>query len=327
MNNICFSLDRVLSPQELMSKLVGIFPEGDKILEVINRYKYSTDTQDKRIDQRDEVNNLVLPFLFCHGITENDLYSLARKAQITEGASELISRLNNHSWNVYCITSCYRQYAVHFTQRLNIFSQNVASVSYPKDEMLERFNKDDVDFIKNIKKQIVEHYPVDDEWVDKVMTPFYRDFIPQTSFASIKNLARSMSDNWKFEALQKHSEQSGQNLSNWIVVGSGIADAALLKAVNEAEGLAVAFNAKERTLRNASLGLASINLDVLWPIIEIWSSGKRALVENYVKNVDRNKNNASSGIFHWLETEEDVISISKIHEKTRSSLENRNGIS
>ena len=300
MNNICFSLNRVLSSQDIVSKLASLFSDGDKLFEVISRYSYLSNTGTTHTQPNSDLVILITPFLAYHGITENDIYSLARKAAITDGASELISRLNRRAWSVYCITSSYKQYAVHLTQRLSIFSQNVACTSFPLDELSAKLNKDDFNYVKTLESQILDRYPVDDDWIKKNISSFYRKVLPNTSFAVLLKQIEPMDSEHKIKALEHFSELSGQNLSDWIAIGSSSTDFQMLDAVDKAGGLAIAFNAQENTLSHATLGLASTNLDDLWPVIDLWGKSKRTAVENYVKKLEQNKGKNIGRTFHWL---------------------------
>jgi len=320
MNNICFSLNRVLSSQDIISKLMGLFSDGDKLFEVISRYSYLSDTETEQDHLNKDIVTLIAPFLAYHGITENDIYSLARKAAITDGTSELISRLNSRAWSVYCITSSYKQYAVHLTQRLSIFSQNVACTYFPLDELSAELNKDDFHYVKTLESQILDHYPVDDNWIKKNIAAFYRKILPGTSFASLLEQIEPMDSEHKIKALEHFSELSGQALSDWIAIGSSSTDFKMLETVDKVGGLAVAFNAQESTLSHATLGLASTNLDDLWPVIELWGKGKLTAVDNYVKKLEQNKSKNDSGTFHWLMGRTDLAPVTELHAKIRNSL-------
>lgn len=313
MNCICFGINKILTPQDFVRKLMNLFTNGDTLYEVLSRYCNLSDVEGGQDHKNEMIEALITPFLAYHVITENDIFSLARKAVITTGASELVSRLNSRAWNVYCITSSYKQYAIHLTQRLNIFSQNIACTDFPLNELFEQLNKDDFQHVKAIEDQIIEHYPVNDEWIKENIFPFYHDILPGTSFVTLLKQLEPMSNESKVKALEHFSDSSGQNLSEWIAIGSSDNDLPVIRVVNKAGGLAIAFNSNKSILSQATLGLASTNLYDLWPVIELWGKGKHAMVENYVKKMEGAKSKSTHGVFHWLEGKSDLNSIAGIH--------------
>ncbi|GAI69181.1 unnamed protein product, partial [marine sediment metagenome] len=50
-------------------------------------------------------------------------------------------------------------------------------------------------------------------------------------------------------------------------------DFKMLRAVNKAGGLAIAFNANEYALPYSTMGLASTSLDDLWIALKAWEKG------------------------------------------------------
>ncbi len=92
-----------------------------------------------------------------------------------------------------------------------------------------------------------------------------------------------MGESRKVDALENFSTRMGKPLSCWIVVVDSITDFKMLRAVNKAGGLAIAFNANEYALLYSTLGLASVNLCDLWVVLETWEEGDRQVVERLVK--------------------------------------------
>ena len=103
MNLICFDLEGPLSPQDNAYELMKLFPDGDKIFEVISRYDDLL-TLEKRTDyEPGDTLALIVPFLILHNISEADIGSLSRKATLTGGADKLISSLEYSGWKIFCI--------------------------------------------------------------------------------------------------------------------------------------------------------------------------------------------------------------------------------
>ena len=134
MNFICFDLEGPLSPQDNAYELMKLFPNGDKVFEVISRYDDLLTLEEREDYEPGDTLALIVPFLVLHNISEADIASLASKASLTGGAAKLVSWLEYSGWKVFCISTSYEQYAIHITQKLGIYAHNVACTSFPLDK-------------------------------------------------------------------------------------------------------------------------------------------------------------------------------------------------
>jgi energy-converting hydrogenase A subunit R len=121
----------------------------------------------------------------------------------------------------------------------------------------------------------------------------------------------------KVEALKQFAQLKGQHLSNWVVVGDSITDFKMLEAVDQAGGLAIAFNANEYALPYATMGLASTHIYDLLPVLESWKKGKRSAVEKLVKEKEKAGRKGDREHFHWLAGIEDIAVPLEIHKRIR----------
>jgi len=108
-NFICFDLEGPLSPQDNAYELMKLFPNGDKIFEVISRYDDLLTLDEREDYEPGDTLALIVPFLILHNISEADIASLASKANLTGGAHKLISWLEYSGWKVFCISTSYEQ--------------------------------------------------------------------------------------------------------------------------------------------------------------------------------------------------------------------------
>jgi len=115
-NSICFDLEGPLSPQDNAYDLMRLFPNGDKIFEVISRYDDLLTLEEREDYEPGDTLALIVPFLVLHNISEDDITNLATKASLTGGADKLVSWLQNNGWKVFCITTTYEQYAISSKQ-------------------------------------------------------------------------------------------------------------------------------------------------------------------------------------------------------------------
>jgi energy-converting hydrogenase A subunit R len=317
MSVICFDLEGPLATQDNAYELMKLFPDGGQIFEVISRYDDLLTLAAKLAYEPGDTLALIAPFLVYHGIKEHDISDLARKATLTPGAINLISKLSAKGWKVFCISTSYEQYAKRIAHRLGIFSQNVASTSFPLDKFSKELSKEDFRFLETLEKEILNKQQPDDNWIKKRLDRFYWKELPGTGLGRLIQQVQPVGGKRKVEALRRFAEAQKQPLSQWVAVGDSITDFNMLQAVDQAGGLAIAFNANEYALPYATMGLASTHLDDLRPVLETWEKGKRAAVEKLVREKERAGGNGNRGYFHWLAGIKSIAAPLEIHRRTR----------
>jgi energy-converting hydrogenase A subunit R len=317
MSLICFDLEGPLATQDNAYELMKLFPGGGKIFETISRYDDLLTIEGRTDYEPGDTLALIAPFLVYHNIKERDISELARKATLTGGAAALVSRLGAQGWNVFCISTSYEQYALHIAHRLNIFSQNVACTSFPLDRISRMLNKGDFRSLETLEENILSALLVDDDRIKKQLDRFYWKELPKTTLGSLLKQVRPVGGQRKVEALKHFAQAKGQPLSNWVVVGDSITDFKMLEAVDQAGGLAVAFNANEYALPYATMGLASTYIYDLLPVLESWRKGKRSAVEKLVKGKEKAGGKGDKEHFHWLAGIKDVAVPLEIHKRIR----------
>ncbi|MBC8511903.1 MAG: hypothetical protein H8D32_02855, partial [Dehalococcoidia bacterium] len=275
MNVICFDLEGPLATQDNAYELMKLSPGGGEVFEVISRYDDLLTLEGRPDYEPGDTLALIAPFLVYHQITEEDITKLARKATLTSGATELIFRLSTQGWKIFCISTSYEQYALHITRKLNMFSQNVACTSFPLDKISQTLSKDELRLLEAMEKNILDTQSIDDDWIKKNLDHFYLKKLPKTNLGVLLEQVRPVGGQRKVEALERFAQAQDKPLSNWVVVGDSITDFKMLQAVDNAGGLAIAFNANEYALPYSTMGLASTHLDDLLPVLEAWGKGKR----------------------------------------------------
>ncbi|MBM3119199.1 MAG: hypothetical protein FJ006_06545 [Chloroflexi bacterium] len=317
MSVICFDLEGPLATQDNAYELMKLFPDGGKIFETISRYDDLL-TLEARLDyEPGDTLALIAPFLVYHRIKEDDISALATKATLVSGAANLIARLGADGWKVFCISTSYEQYARHIARRLNIFSQNVACTSFPLDKFSQMLCKEDFRYLETMEKEILTKDSIDDAWIKKRLDRFYWRELPKTNLGQLLEQVKPIGGQRKVEALGRFAKAQGKPLSDWVVVGDSITDFKMLQAVDQARGLAIAFNANEYALPYATMSLASTHLDDLWQILEAWKKGKRPSIEKLVKEKEKTGGNGDRGYFHWLVGIKDISIPLKTHKRIR----------
>jgi energy-converting hydrogenase A subunit R len=317
-NSIAFDLEGPLSPQDNAYELMKLFPNGGKVFEVISRYDDLLTLEEREDYEPGDTLALIVPFLVLHNITEADISRLAAEASLTGGAEKLISWLQYKIWRVFCITTTYEQYATHLTHRLGIYTHNVACTPFPLGKLHTSFDKADCQLLEKTEQDILTMQPVaDDDRIKRSLDGFFWEELPATNLGMAIKEVKPIGGRRKVAALNKFADNYGQSLSNWVVVGDSITDFRMLQAVEQAGGLAIAFNANEYALPHATMSLASTSINDLAEVLEVWPKGHRGGVEKIVKHKEKIGGVEDRGYYHWLSGREDIADVIEIHKRVR----------
>jgi len=315
---ICFDLEGPLSPHDNAYELMGLFPDGNKVFEVISRYDDLLALEGKEGYEPGDTLALIVPFLIYHGITEADITALADQAKLVSGAHWLISGLNSRGWGVHCISTSYQQYAHRICQRVGIAEDKLACTPFDLDRYLGSFSKPELSVVELLEREIKELRPVDDDLqIKQKLDRFFWVELTHTRLGEVLAKIKPTGGRRKVAALQIFAAKNNPALNDWVAVGDSITDAKMLQAVDEAGGLAIAFNANEYALPYATIGLASTNLDDLDVALEAWEKGGRQAVEKVVKETESAGGKGERNNFHWLSGRKDLEQPLNIHKRIR----------
>ena len=318
MDFIGFDLEGPLSPQDNAYDLMKLFPNGDKIFEVISRYDDLLTLEEREGYEPGDTLALIVPFLILHNIAEADITSLAVKASLTGGAANLISQLQINGWEIFCISTTYEQYATHITRKLSIFAQNVACTPFPLDKFHTALCKEDIGLLQQAEQEILAMRPVaDDDRLKQSLDSFFWQKLPTTDLGKATSEVKPIGGRRKVAALNGFAETHNRPLPNWVVVGDSITDSRMLQAVEKAGGLAIAFNANEYALNYATVSLASTLLSDLTDVLQAWQKGQRKEVKKIVRQQEKTGGDGDRGHFHWLSGREDIGEVVALHKRIR----------
>jgi len=317
-NFICFDLEGPLSPQDNAYELMKLFLNGDKVFEVISRYDDLLTLEERADYEPGDTLALIVPFLVLHDISENDITTLAIKASLTDGAAKLVSWLQSRSWKVFCISTSYEQYAIHITQKLGIYAHNIACTPFPLDKFRVTLCKEDSTLLRQTEQDILTMSPVDnDDKIKQRLDYFFWEKLPTTDLGMAIKEVKPVGGWRKVAALNKFADTYDQPLSKWVVIGDSITDFRMLQAVEEEEGVAIAFNANEYALPYSTMSLASTSISDLTEVLEAWQKGQRARVEKVVREREKIGGAGDRGYFHWLSGSKDIDEVIEIHKRIR----------
>jgi energy-converting hydrogenase A subunit R len=318
MNLVCFDLEGPLATQDNAYELMKLFPRCGKIFEVISRYDDLLTLEGRPLYESGDTLALIISFLVCHGIEDEQITAMGQKAKLTPGATVLISKLESQGWHIFCISTSYEQYAFPITQKLGIPAENVACTSLPLAYIRQLLGRKEFALLEQTEREIVNLNPIaDDTRIKEYLDYFYWQKMPQARWGRVISQVKPVGGRRKVEALEKFGTRMGKPLSGWTVVGDSITDSKILRAVNKSGGLAIAFNANEYALPYSTLGLASVSLYDLWIVLEAWEKGGCEDVERVVKEMEKAGGAKDRGWFQWLDGIGDMAPVFEIHKKIR----------
>ncbi len=318
MNFIAFDLEGPLSPQDNAYELMKLFPNGDRIFEVISRYDDLLTLEEREDYEPGDTLALIVPFLVLHSISDENITSLAAEASLTGGAAKLVSWLQYNGWRVFCITTTYEQYAIHITQKLGIYAHSVACTPFPLNRFRQALSEDGLRLLRQAEEDILTMRPVaDDDRIKQSLDRFFWEELPTSNLGMAIKEVKPVGGRRKVAALKKFADKYDQPLSKWVVVGDSITDYRMLQAVEEAGGLAIAFNANQYALPYATMSLASTAISDLTEVLQAWQKGYRKAVENLVKEKEKVGGSEDKGYFHWLSGRKDIDEVIEIHKRIR----------
>ncbi len=315
---ICFDLEGPLTPRDNAYELMKLFPNGDKIFEVISRYDDLLTLEGREDYEPGDTLALIVPFLVLHNISEDNIASLAANATFTGGAEKLVSWLEHSGWRVFCITTTYEQYAIHITQKLGIYAHNVACTQFPLAQIRQTLSEENLKLLQQAEEEILTMYPpADDDRIKQSLDNFFWEKLPNTDLGKAIRQIKPIGGQRKVEALNRFADKYNNPLSRWVVVGDSITDFKMLKVVEAEGGLSIAFNANKYALPYATMSLASTFLSDLTDVLAAWKKGQRKEVERLVKEKERIGGSGDRGYYHWLSGRKNIDEVVQLHKRIR----------
>jgi energy-converting hydrogenase A subunit R len=303
-----------------------LIPQGGGLFELISRYDDLLTMEGREGYEPGDTLAFIVPFLLLHKIQEKDITALAGKASLTYGAAELVADLKAQGWEIFCITTTYEQYAHHLTEGLGIPAEHVASTSFPLDQFNRELSKDDIALLQKAEEEFLKlSQSTDDRLIKNKLDDFFWSRLPQTSMGKLIQSVKPMGGQRKVFALTRFARENFQPLPEWVVVADSITDFKMLKTVDQAGGLAVAFNANQYALPYATMSLASTHLSDLAPVLDTWRNCGRGEVEKLVKQpvIDNEPDRRN---FHWLaEKGTDIYDVISLHRRLRKMVREKAG--
>jgi len=271
---IAFDLEGPLIKNDSITELTGLFKGGDILSRVLNRYKELLIIAGQESGESASIATLVIPFLITHGITLENIYVLADKAEIVPGAKEVIAGLKSKGWQVHCVTTAYLPYARRLGERLGLEPQNIWGTVLPLDYYEKKVTKTTRGIIRRTEQAVTafEPYHADRQIKEKLDRLFSNS---RWGLGWLTQEMSPMGGRRKLLILRTFALAQRFSLKEVVVVGDSNDDVPMLKAVNKSGGLAIGFNANHEALSQATIGLASTNILDILPVLDAWAKGGR----------------------------------------------------
>ena len=336
MPTVCFDLEGPLSGQDNAFEVLALVEDGDKIFEVLSRYDDLLTLEGREGYEPGDTLKLIVPFLVHHGISEEDIRKVSRRATLVPGIQETIGYLKGTGWKVHVISTSYAQHAFSIAGRLGLGREDVACTEMPLDRYLEEFPEGIVE-VESIEKLILEELypPESDQKIVKALDRFYFKTLPGTKAWKVFSEIQVVGGSRKVEAMLDFMEKDGADFESTAAVGDSITDFKMLALLREKGGLAVAFNGNAYSIPHADVTAAAQDFRFLLPIFEAFKFGgkirakeaavaltsdKKAILEKLPPGVPAPEESLLPPVFHTPQPDTDTENIVKIHRKFRELL-------
>jgi energy-converting hydrogenase A subunit R len=287
---ICFDLEGPLSPQDNayeVMKLMG--KEGAFIFEVISRYDDVLSLERREGYEPGDTLALIVPFLLTHGITEADIRKVSARAKIIEGAEDLFERLQAENWDIYIISTSYEQHAYNIGHQLGVPEDHIICTKLDLVKKKQELHESAFALLKEAYEQILELYS-DLENTERIVTHldglFFRQ-LPALGYDIFST--RVIGGERKAEAIRAIAQKKGMAVGGMIAVGDSITDYKMLNEVAAHGGIAVVFNGNQYAVPYGNIGLASVDIRLLYLVCEAFEQGGKSAVMDVVTKWEANR--------------------------------------
>ncbi len=220
---------------------------------------------------------LIVPFLLYHGITEGDILNTSRRARIIPGALETITELKKTGWKVRIISTSYEQHALNIGRQLDVGEGDIACTRLPMDDYLSELENKDFGLVEEMEEKILDYSPgIDDEgeMVSTLDKFFFHDLL-ETPLGKVFQEISVVGGERKVRAMQGFMDLDGIGYGDVVAVGDSITDFKMLAKVRGEDGLAIVFNGNEYAVPYADVGLATMDMRSILPVLESFSSWRK----------------------------------------------------
>jgi energy-converting hydrogenase A subunit R len=313
---IAFDLEGPLTSQDAAFDLMGQVPGGHEVFRAISRYDDILALSGRPDYEPGDTLALIVPFLLRHRLGAPDIERLGEGAPLIQGAREVMERLTADGYQVCCITTTYEQYARTVTRRLGLAVERVACTAFPIDELRDRLGGADLAAVDRVEAALLDlDIEKHEERLRDLLDAFYWQELPGTPLGEAVAAVKPVGGKRKVRALGRFAKAWQFDLTRWAVVGDSITDNAMLTSVRIANGLAIAFNGNRYALECGNVGVASLSLADVLPLVRAWEEGGLDGAQRFVSRQAKAPD-ADGPQYHWL-AGEDIGEAVDVHARFR----------
>ena len=323
---VFFDLEGPLSPQDNALEVMGLVDNGHQAFAVISRYDDLLALEGREEYEPGDTLKLILPFLVLHGITAEDIENVSKAAPLIAGARELVASLAGDGWRVHVISTSYQQHALRIANELGIPERDVACTPLDLSQLASRAEQTDLAFVREAWDYVLRIgeglslEQIADGAVDARIRPrldeFYWETMPRTALGEALRAVEVVGGRRKVGALERFCHGLGVYLGQVAVVGDSITDFQMLKAVEAAGGLSIVFNGNQYALPYGTVGVASVSLLNLLPVLRTWVDQGREALRRAVLCSDVRAPEGDA-VYHWLVNCPDPEELASVHAVAR----------
>ncbi|MEM0449300.1 MAG: hypothetical protein QW520_05710 [Methanomassiliicoccales archaeon] len=283
------SLDGAVSLNNNVLELCEAFiPEGRKIYSILSLYDNISSNLVRRQSLRQgDVARLVLPFLKAYGLTDVRMQEHCRKKLILVPGSDKTLRFAQELMAPFLMSSSYEHHVSAVCDRVGFPFDNVyctrVSLDYVRiDDWEAQILRNIADEISNLPlpqvplgaRSLRDLSPHDQRTISRLDEIFWKEISDLSSYQLIQEVSVLGGDE-KAASLVDVCKKTGIGMEDTMYVGSDISDAQALALVKRGGGVPLAFNAEERTLREAEIAVVSHNSVVVSVLLEAFHRAGR----------------------------------------------------
>ncbi|HYC20286.1 MAG TPA: hypothetical protein VEF35_06700 [Candidatus Bathyarchaeia archaeon] len=273
-----FDLEGPLSPQDNAYEVMHSIKEGAALFEVLSRYDDYLAIQNRPHYEPGDTLQLIVPFMIVNGITEQDVRKASTRAQLVDGAKELIKWLTDETWNVHIISTSYEQHAYNVASKLEVEREKVHCTRFPLDSLSEMLEEGDIALIHEIQNKILSFYynanDAETSTFGRLATQldeFFFEIAPRTRIKAIFDQIMVVGGKRKVQALI--SAIGVGKPTDTAVIGDSITDYKMLQEIRSAGGISIAFNGNSYALPYANIGMACADIRPLYLVLTAFREG------------------------------------------------------
>ena len=267
---VAFDLEGPLSPQDNAYELMALIPEGRRLFERLSRYDDLLALSGRPNYEPGDTLKLILPFLLAHGINETHIRQISEKAKLVDGASECVQAIWARGWQPCIVSTSYKPHALNIAEKVGIPPDLVAATEVNFDALEGAMTEDSYSLVLTWQSRILECPADDDEQLRRLLDEFFWEHLVKFPIGIALDLT-VMGGSRKTEALRNFLNKAELSFSQCAAVGDSITDAHMLQTVRDGGGLAIVFNGNEYALPYGVVGVASLDLRAILPLLEVFA--------------------------------------------------------